>query len=372
MLTFEYISRVFRIMKKILSLLACAAAVISCGTQKESLTVANLEKLAPLDASKKYEVRYGEIAPGGKLELEANDIRKNTTLEAVMTFPGGFGGITIGRGDQKHFYSYWIDVTATDFTVSYHEIGGPAKVISTQSHGMDISSNLTVKIVYTDQSTADLILKSGKAARTFSVNWWGGGAPFVRNNGSSSANARLTFIPYDQDKPVWIIGDSYISWSAQNRWPYYLYTAGYKNWMADHTPGAGSAAQYAEFHNDLKFGTPKYVIWAMGMNDGPDNADSPTDRWLIYVKKFIADCEERGIIPILTTTPSIPKHNHQQMCKWVRESGYRYIDFSAAVTGNDALEWYPGYLSSDNIHPAAPGAKALADQVLKDFPEIKD
>ena len=162
MLTFEYISRVFRIMKKILSLLACAAAVISCGTQKVSLTVANLEKLAPLDATKKSEVRFGEIAPGGKLEMEANDIRKNTTLEAVMTFPGGFGGITLGRGDKRHFYSYWIDVTETDFTVSKHEIGGPEKVISKQTHGMKISSDLTAKIVFTDQNTAEFTLKSGK------------------------------------------------------------------------------------------------------------------------------------------------------------------------------------------------------------------
>lgn len=359
-------------MKKIITLLACVAAVVSCSTQKAALSVPNLEKLAPMDASKVSEVKIGQIAVGERMELEANDIRKNTTMEAVMSFPEGFGGVSLGRGSKRHFYSYWVDIDETDITVCKHEIGGPERAVKNLQHGMKISANLTVKIVYTDQDTAELILKSGKTEKTFSVEWWGGGAPFIQNNGSAAMNARLTFIPYDQDKPVWIIGDSYISWSATNRWPYYLYSIGYKNWMADHTPGAGSSAEYEEFHNDLKFGTPKYVIWAMGMNDGPDNADSPTDRWLTYVKKFIADCEERGIVPILTTTPSIPKHNHQQMCKWVRESGYRYIDFSAAVTENDALEWYKGYLSSDNIHPAGPGAKALAEQVLKDFPEIKD
>ena len=47
---------------------------------------------------------------------------------------------------------------------------------------------------------------------------------------------------------------------------------------------------------------------------------------------------------------------------------------NAAVGAPDAPEsstWTEGYQYTDGLHPTALGAKAMFDQVVKDFPEIK-
>jgi len=58
----------------------------------------------------------------------------------------------------------------------------------------------------------------------------------------------------------------------------------------------------------------------------------------------------------------------------VKKSGYRYIDFSAAVGANDTPEtsaWTEGYLYTDGLHPTDLGAQVFYNQVIKDFPELK-
>ena len=57
--------------------------------------------------------------------------------------------------------------------------------------------------------------------------------------------------------------------------------------------------------------------------------------------------------------------------EYIRNSGYRYIDFASAVGAVEAKSpWYEGMLSTDNIHPTSAGGKALAEQILMDLPEI--
>ncbi len=55
--------------------------------------------------------------------------------------------------------------------------------------------------------------------------------------------------------------------------------------------------------------------------------------------------------------------------KFVRESGYRYIDFDEAVSDGIG-NWKSGMLSNDGVHPSKAGAKIMADIFLIDFPEI--
>ena len=111
------------------------------------------------------------------------------------------------------------------------------------------------------------------------------------------------------------------------------------------------------------------VIWCIGMNDHSDK-DSVNNSWLKNTLEFIKTCESRGITPILTTIPSVPNRNHEFKSEWVRNSGYRYIDFSSSISNNDSPVWFNGTLNTDNVHPTALGAELMSTQVLIDFPEI--
>ena len=169
-----------------------------------------------------------------------------------------------------------------------------------------------------------------------------------------------------------MFGDSYFAYSA-DRWTYYLQQYGYaQNALIDGWPGEGSANARNSLLTLIQFGTPKYIVWCMGMNDGSDtDASTPSSDWTIRRDEMLAICNENGITPIFATIPNVPSVLNTGKNAWIKASGYRYIDFAAAVGAESAgSTWYSGMLSSDNIHPSESGAKALFARALVDFPEI--
>lgn len=110
----------------------------------------------------------------------------------------------------------------------------------------------------------------------------------------------------------------------------------------------------------------------MGMNDGSDtDANTPSSVWATRRDEMLSICETMGITPILATIPNVPSVLNTGKNAWVKTSGYRYIDFAAAVGAESASStWYNGMLSADNIHPSESGARALFARALVDFPEI--
>ena len=56
--------------------------------------------------------------------------------------------------------------------------------------------------------------------------------------------------------------------------------------------------------------------------------------------------------------------------KWIRESGYHYIDFAKAVEADENGNWYSGLLSGDNVHPTEKGAKVLYSRAIADFADL--
>ena len=89
------------------------------------------------------------------------------------------------------------------------------------------------------------------------------------------------------------------------------------------------------------------------------------------VLKLVAQCKEKGIVPIIATIPNVPERDHCYKNDFVRASGIRYVDFATAVGGEKkGSSWYEGMLSSDKVHPDPPGAKALFAKFISDFPEI--
>lgn len=89
------------------------------------------------------------------------------------------------------------------------------------------------------------------------------------------------------------------------------------------------------------------------------------------VDEETATCKEKGIELILATIPNVPSISNYYKNDFVRNSGYRYIDFAKAVGAEEiGSTWYENMLSSDKVHPALLGAKALASRFLIDVPEV--
>ena len=168
---------------------------------------------------------------------------------------------------------------------------------------------------------------------------------------------------------VWVFGDSYLSYSA-DRWSYYMYEDGIRDVLINGFPGQASASAYDSFTELIKYGTPQYVIWALGMNDG-DYASEINPSWQVKTQNVINACIEKGITPILCTIPNVPNIKNTLKNNFVRASGLQYIDFAKAVNADtEGATWYDGMLSSDDTHPTADGAKALYSRFLVDFPQI--
>ena len=100
------------------------------------------------------------------------------------------------------------------------------------------------------------------------------------------------------------------------------------------------------------------------MNDGPVI-------WKYCFTEVEMICRERGITLICQTLPYRTDSlvgKQAIINEYVKESGYRYVDSFHAVCKDDGT-WYTG-MKYDGAHPTELGAKALAGQVLVDFPEI--
>jgi lysophospholipase L1-like esterase len=73
---------------------------------------------------------------------------------------------------------------------------------------------------------------------------------------------------------------------------------------------------------------------------------------------------------VLATIPCVPSYSNYYKNEIVRAAGNRYIDFAKAVDGEAVgSTWYAGMLYTDNVHPTALGAKALASRFVQDFPD---
>lgn len=177
-------------------------------------------------------------------------------------------------------------------------------------------------------------------------------------------NVKLTQSSDRFMKPVWVCGDSYTSMSTA-RWTYQMInTYGIDGFLIDGFAGAQSADIYPDLVQMLKYGTPKYLYWCLGMNDN-------SVLWKNYSQLVEKLCRERGITLIYQTIPW-PTSGYAEKSKidsFIKNSGYRYVDAYKAVCKDDNGTWYDGMLD-DGVHPTTLGAKAIAGQVLVDFPEI--
>ena len=262
-------------------------------------------------------------------------------------------------------------VKITDTVIGYrHATNG---TFAESAHNITLNSNIQVILEWKAPTLIDITLISDGEliTMTFGSQSIGCDYPVALIDGGTVTNAKLTWTSADFDKKVWLFGDSYLSMGDASRLPYYLNESGYlDNVLIDAYSGQNSQWAIQGCRTLLSCGTPKFALWALGMNDGGDSSTAPSTNWVTYRDQFITLCEDNGVTPILATIPTVPTVNNEKKNEWVRNSGYRYVDYAKAVGASSSGTWYPGMLSSDNVHPSAKGGKALFARLLLDLPEI--
>ena len=111
---------------------------------------------------------------------------------------------------------------------------------------------------------------------------------------------------------------------------------------------------------------PGYCIIAFGANN--NNIDTYTTNMQTYIDWLL----EIGVAPILVTVcPAAGNNIIAQMNTWVRNSGYRYVDLSKAVTVDGlGVTWKDGYANSDNTHPTPLGHQVIYETFVTELPEL--
>ena len=324
----------------------------------------------------------GTLSNGDNLQIV--DCRNNLRKNERVIFEGditSFSAIKIGLSfttsvstDANQMNTFLIDGT----NISYYARSTSTPV--TVSHGLTITNNIQVIWEMTDVASCKITLISNGNLYEHEFTDFVRqtiGNPYVLSSDSSLTGCKLTWTCVDLDKNIWMFGDSYFSYS-NDMWTYYLHQYGYdQNCLLDGYPGEKGSSGKDSFNNLLQFGTPKYAVWCLGMNDGTDSDSAPSADWASGRDSFLDYCLQNKVTPIFATIPTVKGNNppttlisNEKKNEWVKASGYRYIDFAKAVGANSNGEWYSGMLSSDGIHPTETGAKALFAQVLIDLPEI--
>ena len=243
----------------------------------------------------------------------------------------------------------------------------------TLPHGVDISGHIMVNAICDNPDNISVSISSNGVQNTvtgaFSATAY---EKFHLINGNSAlTNCIFTYGCSGINSNIWAIGDSYFGATNPARWVYWMFKNGFnKNTLFCGSTGSGANEAEIWIQSLFAQGTPRMLIWAHGMNYASDSTDAPASVWLNETKKLIKKCSDSGVEIILCTIPSVPSKNHEQKNAWIRQSGYRFIDFARAVGADASGAWYNGMLSSDNVHPSESGAIALYNMALASVPEF--
>lgn len=251
-----------------------------------------------------------------------------------------------GTNSYQNNVSFTHGLTIKDFImceITFTWYGGKMRIIS--SGGSFVKEWQNSQYSYTDNAQ---------------INY---GRAFVEPS-ITLTNVKLTQSSDRFMNPVWVCGDSYTSMYSA-RWTYQLINNfGIDGFLVDGFAGAKSEDIYPDLVQMLKYGTPKYLYWCLGMNDN-------SVLWKNYSQLVEKLCRERGITLIYQTIPwpTTGSAEKAKINQFIKDSGYRYVDGYSALCKDANGTWYDGMLD-DGTHPTVLGAKVLAGQVLVDFPEI--
>ena len=313
-----------------------------------------------------YQGSYSEEIKFTQLATTA----KSMILNCVIHF-SALPAFSLGLKNASNTL-YSITVDSSKLYIYDRRFGTQSEHTTEYSHGLTISNDLSI-LAEMDETGGVIVSICSQGEKytipnRLSVTRCGLGYPFFSISSGSATYVSVSATVKDLNLPIWLFGDSYLSDSSA-RWAYYLNRSGANGYMIDAYPGEGSLDSVASLKNLLTIGTPKFIVWCIGMNDGSDNG-APTSRWKDNFDTVKALCEANYIEMIVATIPTVPEINHEYKNAYVRASGLRYIDFAKAVNASASGVWYSGMLSDDNVHPTEKGAKALFFTAMTDFPQL--
>ena len=310
----------------------------------------------------------GSTTSGTKIEITdfPIHIKKEHGYTFYMAFSATFSKLIIGQGYQQ-VRGKWLEIDDTYVFVKQWTDAGEEYQAGRVEHGLSISKQLYVSFNLQNDGKANVTITSiaGSYSREFNFGLEATGNYFFipyQNIGGYM----MTAVSGDLRKPLWIFGDSYFS-MYDNRIGGQIKNFGYSNGiMINAYPGRTSASAVTELQKCLNFGTPKYLVWCMGMNDGTEAA------YETAYDTVAALCKEKNIRLILYRLPSVEAKLtvNEAINTFVISTGLRYVNAYRAVTNGTAGVWYDDMQASDGIHPTELGAKMLASRLLVDVPEI--
>ena len=327
-----------------------------------------IDKIASITIGSNPKISKGNLNDGDEITLEETTAKKNKQLiffGKIKTM----GTIKIYHGVNLYNSGY-IEINSTNLKVATYDTA--ENVRKDVEHGLTLTDYIGIVAKTGNKNNLSVTILTNGGSFTVENIWWGAsnGAIKVVSSGSVLENVSITWNCSDFKKPIWAYGDSYFDFYNKARWTYHVVQWGFDSFAAFGFPGAKSSDVYPEWLRTLNHGTPNYALWCLGMND-IDTETGINSEWKNYVEKFIQDCMDKNIIPILATIPNTPDRRHTYKNEYVKNSGYRYIDFAKGVNSETyPASWDEGMLHTDNTHPTEEGAKALAIEALIDFPEI--
>lgn len=326
-------------------------------------------------------VKAASLASGEGLYLFRNSVIKNKTYIFNAKVTGDSWSIIVAHGVVDDSFasndnSQGYVVTPTTATIWVNGNNGENGTLGTSwTHGLTINDRLTVIISIDDEQkqTITLISESGLASKSYTAQFNGRkGTIYAKSLAGTFTDAMLSFACSDLEKPVWLFGDSYVS-VVDSRYPYWLKQAKADNCLINSYPGEATPNAIIDCKALLNIGTPKFIVWGLGMNDH-DTSSAVNSDWMDGVNELIEICEASGITLILCTIPNVANTSCNNVKKnaWIASSGYRYVDFNKAIGAADepGASWPAGWLSNDNVHPTEMGARVLAGQIMLDVPEL--
>lgn len=318
--------------------------------------------------------------------LSLPDFPYNINKEIYLQFNAvidHFDRIRIGQRqpDMKGGYLWGNYLEINDSTATqYRTTPSDTTQFARKFHRQAIKDTISVNIfIGSEMGFNDLCLQSRVSVSSaggsvdIPFNWYYGhsGEFYIESVATTGSNASFEANCTDFVCPVWVVGDSYVSISG-GRWPWYLREQGYFNFLMDAMGGSTAWDASFDINRLMAYGKPEYLLWFMGMNNADPDEETVQSSWLYQLTKLMDMCEAGGIKLVVSTIPNTPTLCHIAKNEWIRQSGLRYIDMAAAVNATEkGAPWTPGLLANDKVHPTIEGAKVLAAQVLKDFPEIK-
>lgn len=320
-------------------------------------------------------------ANGGVLNLPQVHITKNSAFSAEIE--GTITSVSFGVGydattaNKRGYTGYWCELDATTLAVYYSD--NNTQLVKSYTHGLTLDDRTKVSIRVMDNIGTRIIRIVTKAGQEFATTdnptFFGVGKAFVENNNTSGdVTAKVSFLPCDITKKVWVFGDSYCGMYNPARWMNQLVRMGVGNFLLNAKGGAAMKEGVEDLANTLSIGAiPTYIVWALGMNGAADtNASTVSDYQKLWLMRFLRICKQNGITPVICTIPTVPSLQHNAYDAYVKTLGYRIIDLADAVGAQSDGTWYSGLLSGDGVHPSEEGAKVLAQRVILDFPEIQE